>query len=333
MDTDGAAREAQVEKLRQLRALNAFLDRITTLDEEGRYQEYYATWKRLFAQQQIAITKARQGDEVDDLIRQILGLVQHAPPYEDFDRDRTLISQRSAAKLDFLQAFAVCMQKDLRAPAYDRLNRAECPANSQRYNTELIRRIDDYCKELHAYVDLMRIDSAEDEPEDVNVKKLTSRGHQRMPESFLQVILFVFAVSPHVQQSLYEQTFQLRRQDVDMDITWMNDDCKYYQDNRAFMHCLLDCAKIALLAGHYNIPPRVRAVCDTYKSAEGDYSKAAAFEAHMETDPRLPLEMVHAVTNTVRSTAHGNTGRPSTAPARTRTARALLELHALLTEL
>ncbi len=58
----------------------------------------------------------------------------------------------------------------------------------------------------------------------------------------------------------------------------MNDDCKYYQANSKFMLCLEDCAKIALIADQFDIPPRVRAVCDTYKSAETDYCKAAAFE-------------------------------------------------------
>jgi hypothetical protein len=50
-----------------------------------------------------------------------------------------------------------------------------------------------------------------------------------------------------------------------MNVTWMNADCQWYQENARFMECVADCAVIALMRSYYQFSPSFTEICQTTK--------------------------------------------------------------------
>ncbi len=75
--------------------------------------------------------------------------------------------------------------------------------------------------------------------------------------------------------------------DVDMDITWMNEDCQFYQQNENFMEFLKDCAVVVLITGDFQLPIAIRAICEMYKNLEPVYVRLQTFEETMIPHPIL----------------------------------------------
>ena len=153
----------------------------------------------------------------------------------------------------------------------------------------------------------------------------------KMAQEFLQVILFLFAVPQEVPLRVRthkfkpdELTHPLEPSEVDMGVTWMNEDCKWYQQNATFMGFLEDYAVIVLMTGCYNFSPSFTEICQSYTNVLPDYQKTDAFEEHVRPQTETGIDVVHNIADSVRRDAHQR--RPHSAAT---TRDALLELQAL----
>ncbi len=121
---------AEREKLVQMRTLNAFLSKLTALDDETkRFDRYVQVYYKLHQQQRAEQKKwssveCKRGD-LGELVQKIASLsISNLAP----SRPITM-GQR-----DFFQAFGVFLEKDLREVAVNRSCRRNCPPDSRSYN-------------------------------------------------------------------------------------------------------------------------------------------------------------------------------------------------------
>ena len=335
------AAAAHHEKLLQLQALNEFLAKITALDTvDKRFDKYKEVFYKLHAQQRLAqinwsTPACKQGD-LGELVQKIANLTIGNPAHVHMSTGRPI----SYGQRAFFNAFSVFMEKDLREVAVNRSCRRNCPAISKWYNTQLISHIDTYLSSLDTFMRLQeQADAAHtaqgedaEYEEKCTRKEITNLEHN-MTNEFLQVILYLFAVPQEVPLRVRTHKFKpdeltppLEPSPVHMDVTWMNEDCKWYQQNARFMEFLADCAVIALMRSCYEFSPSFIEICQSYKNILPDYEKTDAFEEHVRPQEVIDDDSLSQITNSVRSDAHAR--RPHTAPSAD-TRRALLELQAM----
>lgn len=319
------------EKLLQLQALNEFLAKITALDTvDKRFDKYSEVFNKLHAQQRTtqrfwSTPECKQGD-LGELVQKIANLTIGNPEHAFLSKRRSL----TMGPLAFFRAFSVFIEKDLREVAVDRSWRRNCPPNSKWYNTQLIARIDTYLSSLDTFIRLQaRADAAhtksqEEHDEDAEydetcIRKDITNLEFKMTNDFLQVILFLYAVPQEVPlparyRKFYGPEFkpQLEPSEVDMDVTWMNEDCKWYQQNATFMGFLADYAVIALMRCYYAFSPSLTEICQSYTNVLPDYEKTDAFAEHVRPQEVIDEDTVHEIADSVRGDAHAR--RHSTAP-------------------
>jgi hypothetical protein len=326
---------AERDKLLQLQNLNAFLASITALDTvPKRFDKYEEVYRRLHEQQQIG-----------------------GPP-----ELQSSLHPISHGQRPFFEAFSVFIQQDLREVAVSRSGRMHCSPNSKWYNTQLIKRIDRYLAHLaiwmrvtehadrvharaqqdppHAHSDS---EETEAEAEESSLRTTIIKIEHNMANDFLEVILFLFAVPQETPLKVrvlrtwpYELMLPLEPPELDMNVEWMTEDCRWYQQNENFMASLADCSVIALIIGYYEFSASFTEICQSYRDLVHDYTQADVFVEHI-----TPQEVVHddaaaKIAGIVRERAHDqrttrHSQHPaSNAPASAATTRALLALHALI---
>jgi hypothetical protein len=322
------------DKLLQLQHLNAFLATLTALDSvPKRFDKYQEVYRRLHEQQRIG-----------------------GPP-----ELRSSIYPISDGQRPFFEAFSVCIQQDLREVAVSRSGRMHCPPNSKWYNTELINRIDRYLSHLAIWTRVTeRADAAraraqmepphgdsdseetEAEAEESSLRTTIINIEHNMANDFLKVILFLFAVPQETPLKVrvkrtwpYELIPPLEPSELDMNVAWMNEDCKWYQQNQTFMAFLADSSVIALIIGYYEFSASFTEICQSYRDIVHDYTQADVFVEHITPQQVLHDDAAGEIAGIVRERAHDqrrtrhSQDPASNAPASTATTRALLELRAL----
>jgi hypothetical protein len=267
----------------------------------------------------------------------------------------------SEGQRPFFEAFRVFIQKNLRAVAVDRSCRSNCPPNSKWYNTQLITRVDKYLSNLEFWMRVTeRMDEARtrwhQEPPHANSDDETEAEHEvrclgrdliniehHMANDFLQVLLFLFAVPQEAPLQVrvrrrwpYELVPPLEPSALDMNVAWMNEDCKWYQESKEFMAFLADCAVIALIIGYYEFSASFTEICQSYRDIVHDYTQADVFVEHISPQDVLEDDTVGTIAGIVRERSHDERKKrhaqnpAANAAGTTATSRALLELHALI---
>jgi hypothetical protein len=94
-----------------------------------------------------------------------------------------------------------------------------------------------------------------------------------------------------------------------MHVTWMNDDCQWYQRNERFMEFLADCAVMALMRGYYDFSPSFTEICQSYTDIVADYEKTDAFAEVVGPQEVIEDDSLGNITDSVRTDAHAR--RPS----------------------
>jgi hypothetical protein len=325
---------AERDKLLQLQHLNAFLAAITALDSvPKRFNKYQEVYRRLHEQQRIGPAELRLS----------------VYPISDGQRP-------------FFEAFSVFIQQDLREVAVSRSGRMHCPPNSKWYNTELIKRIDRYLSHLAIWMRVTeRADAAraraqqepphghsdseetEAEAEESSLRTTIINIEHNMANDFLKVILFLFAVPQETplkarvkREWPYELIPPLEPAELDMNVAWMNEDCKWYQQNQTFMAFLADSSVIALIIGYYEFSASFTEICQSYRDLVHDYTQADVFVEHITPQEVLHDDAAGEIAGIVRERAHEqrrtrhSQDPASHAPASAATTHALLQLHVLI---
>lgn len=343
--------ETQRAKLEQIQALNAFLATFTALDtKEKKFEKYVLSWQKLHTNQQKAqkkwSTKACKDGDLGELVQKIANLRVYDARQESFSIEMSMHHPWTQEKLDFWKAFSVFIEKDLREVAVNRGCRRKCPPNSKWYNTQLITRIDTYLASLDIFIDIQQqIDKAHNEDNEEleytekNLKKDQSTQCLQMANDFLQVILFLYAVPQEVPLQVKQHKYKidelippLKPSDVDMDVTWMYEDCKWYQQNKNLMKFVTDCAVLALMSSSWYFSPAFTEICQSYQQIESYYQNADTYEVHVSPQQVLPDDLVHKISDSVRRDGHRDRARRNSGNETT-TSRALLDLKALCNEL
>jgi hypothetical protein len=217
------------EKLVQLRALNAFLARLTALDsDEKRFEQYERVFDEVHEhlrrdQQNWSSAECKNGD-LGTLVQKIASLHIGDPKQTFLNLERAIQYGQRA----FFQLFSVYVEKNLREVVVDRGHRRMCPPESQFYNRHLCDRIDAYLSSLDRYMLLQvqaddahrRIhvnprgsDDGSDGSDGSDASEASQAGYGsdasleerylreditdvelKMNNQFLEVILFLFAV-------------------------------------------------------------------------------------------------------------------------------------------
>jgi len=330
------------EKLLQLEKLNEFLAKITTFDSmDKRFDKYVEVYRKLHAEQRKYVrewsTHACKTGKLGELMQEIANLNIGDP-----DQQYPLIKERpiSMGQLPFFKAFNLFIQKNLRDVAVDRRERRGCTPISRQYNNDLIIRIDKYLDSLHFWMNYqVEADAAHYAGEWAEFEEKCIRGdieklEHKMTTEFLQVIVFLFAVPQEIPRKVRVHRFKadelippLEPSMLDMDVTWMNEDCKWYQNNATFMAFLTDYAVIALMQNYYSFSKSVTEMCASYRDVVPAYVKADVFIEHMSTQEVLHEDTTATIAGVVRERAHDER---TTRPSEVAVSHALLELHALI---
>jgi hypothetical protein len=335
---------AEREKLVQMRGLNAFLAQISALDDvTKRFNRYVQAFFKLRQQQRAEPKKwssveCKRGD-LGELVQKIASLRIPPPALTHLAPSRPI----SMGQSDFFRAFGVFLEKDLREVAVNRSWRRNCPPDSRSYNTLLVARIDTYLSRLdhmlllqahadeaHARTQVRRhaetgrdsdasdgSDGSETaygsdaEYEEKGIRKQMIDVELKMNNDFLQVILFLFAVPQEVPLRARERRWAPTRLEaplepaaVNMNVAWMMDDCRWYQQNAKFMELLADCAVIALMRENYEFSPAFTEICQSYIDLVADYEKTDAFAEVVGQQERIDDDSVDNINTRVRSAAH-----------------------------
>jgi hypothetical protein len=340
------------EKLLQLEKLNEFLAKITALDsQDKRFNKYEEVYRKLHEQQRIYVSEWSTHDcktgKLGELMQEIANLTIGDPDQEPYD----LIKERpiSIGQLPFFKAFNLFIQKNLRDVAVDRRERRECPPISRQYNNDLIIRIDKYLDSLYFWMnyqveaDAAHLGGELAEFEEKCIRKDIEKLEHKMTTEFLQVILFLFAVPQEIPRKVRVHKFKpdelippLEPSMLDMDVTWMNEDCRWYQNNATFMAFLTDYAVIALMHCYYSFSKSVTELCQCYRDVVPGYVKADVFVEHMSPQAVLHEDTVAKIASIVREDSHSDRhSRHAPGPAANThggaaTSHALLELQALI---
>jgi hypothetical protein len=339
------------EKLLQLEKLNEFLAKITALDSiDKRFDKYVEVYRKLHEEQRTYVatwsTHDCKNGKLGSLMQEIANLNIGNP-----DQPYPLIKERpiSMGQLPFFKAFNLFIQKNLRDVAVDRRERRNCPPISRQYNNDLIIRIDQYLDSLHFWMNLqVEADAAHDggsdgEYEEKYIRRDIEELEHKMTTEFLRVILFLFAVPQEIPRKVRLQRFQpdelippLEPSMLDMDVTWMNEDCRWYQHNVTFMTFLTDYAVIALMQSYYSFSKSVTEICESYRNVVPGYIQADVFVEHVSPQEVLHEDTVATIAGIVRERSHNERhshhapGPAENIQGGAATSRALLELQALI---
>jgi hypothetical protein len=145
----------------------------------------------------------------------------------------------------------------------------------------------------------------------------------KMNNDFLQIILFLFAVPQEVPLQVRDRSWSgvrlappLEPAEVNMNVTWMNADCQWYQGNARFMECVADCAVIALMRSYYQFSPSFTEICQSYIDLVADYEKTDTFAEVAGRQELIEEDSVDNINTIVRSAAHGRRpGRHASDPS------------------
>ncbi len=145
----------------------------------------------------------------------------------------------------------------------------------------------------------------------------------KMNNDFLQIILFLFAVPQEVPLRARDGRWSgvrlappLEPAEVNMNVTWMNADCQWYQRKARFMECVADCAVIALMRSYYDFSPSFTEICQSYIDLVADNEKTDAFAEVAGHQELIDDDSVDNINTRVRKDAHAQrSGRHAADPA------------------
>lgn len=101
--------------------------------------------------------------------------------------------------------------------------------------------------DMHAY----------DEDERYLSEKSMRHSRIRRSQDFLDVILFLHAVSQRADG-------RWDALDHESDVTWFREHCGVYQQNADLMAFLRDCAVVVLITGCFDVPKDIKSICECY---------------------------------------------------------------------